>query len=419
MEIVQLEERIGGLTAELESERDTNAKLSATVSELQKKLSVVQTNSLGYESIFNILKNETEAYKARLVGAEQDRKANAELEGLLQKTRDSLLAERKRLTDALAEKDSQMGQLNKELADASKKVTGYERRYDDERKRADLLQQKFNRLNQIAVERSDESDLIRQLDLLSEEANDYKRLVSSYEGKVKLMSQQLLLSGRSLSEKQSLILELRERLEDRTRQTAAATQSSNETSNSDKESLQTDIEAEAAQLKANEKILQLNEVLGEREAVLRQLQSRLERQTEQLRSTKASQAEQMNAAVEQVTREKHRTIQRLEQEVNSLKNTAASATVRNTQHNYLQLEDALRQSKEHEMKPINKNMRMRRQIDDNNLTKQEQRLQIIESKLEKWEKGASANLPSYYRESRRSNVIKKVSGILKRLRKKS
>ena len=414
LEIALLEERIGDLTAELERERDTNAKLSATVSELENKLSVAQTNSQGYERIVEILKNETEAYKARLAGAEQDRNANAELEGLLQKTRDSLLAERKRLTGALAERDSQMSALDSELAEksnaldqASDKVSDYERRYDDERKRADSLQQKIDRLNQIAVERDGESDLIRQLDLLSDEVNDYKRLVSSYEGKVKLMSQQLLLSGHSLSDKQSLILELQERLEDMTRQTAAATQSkSDETSNNDKESLQTDIAAEAAQLKANEKILQL--------------QSKLEQQTEQLRSVKASQAAHTNAAVDQVTREKQRIIQGLEQEVKSLKNTAASATVRNTQHSYLQLEDALRRSKENEMKLINRNMRMKRQIDHDNLTKQEQRLQIIESKLEKWEKGASGNnLPSYYRESRRPYVIEKVSGILRRFRKSS
>ena len=428
LEIALLEERIGDLTAELERERDTNAKLSATVSELENKLSVAQTNSQGYERIVEILTNETDAYKARLAGAEQDRNANAELEGLLQKTRDSLLAERKRLTGALAERDSQMSALDSELTEksnaldqASGKVSDYERRYDDERKRADSLQQKIDRLNQIAVERDGESDLIRQLDLLSDEVNDYKRLVSSYEGKVKLLSQQLLLSGHSLSDKQSLILELQERLEDMTRQTAAATQSkSDETSNNDKESLQTDIAAEAAQLKANEKILQLNEVLGEREALLRKLQSKLEQQTEQLRSVKASQAAQTNAAVDQVTREKQRIIQGLEQEVKSLKNTAASATVRNTQHSYLQLEDALRRSKENEMKLINRNMRMKRQIDHDNLTKQEQRLQIIESKLEKWEKGASGNnLPSYYRESRRPYVIEKVSGILRRFRKSS
>ncbi|EJK66120.1 hypothetical protein THAOC_12975 [Thalassiosira oceanica] len=427
-EVALLEERIGDLTAELERERDTNAELSATVSELENKLSVVQTNSQGYEKIVEILKNETEAYKARLVGAEQDREANAELEGLLQKTRDSLLAERNRLTGALAERDSQMGQLDKELVEksnaldkASEKVSGYERRYVDERKRADLLQEKINRLNQNAVERDGDSDLVRQLDLLSKEANDYKRLVSSYEGKVNLMSQQLLLSGRCLSDKQSLIFELRERLEDMTRQTKADTQSrSDETSNSDKEDLQTGFVDEATQLKANEKILELNEVLGEREAVLRKLQSRLKQQTEQLRSIKASQEVQTNAAVEQVTREKQRKIQSLEQEVKSLKNTAASATVRNTQHSYLQLEDALRRSKENEMKLMNRNMRMRRQIEDNNLTKQERRLQNIESKLEKWEMGASANnLPSYYREPRRPNVIKKVSGILNRLRKKN
>lgn len=427
-EVALLEERIGDLTAELERERDTNAELSATVSELENKLSVVQTNSQGYEKIVEILKNETEAYKARLVGAEQDREANAELEGLLQKTRDSLLAERNRLTGALAERDSQMGQLDKELVEksnaldkASEKVSGYERRYVDERKRADLLQEKINRLNQNAVERDGDSDLVRQLDLLSKEANDYKRLVSSYEGKVNLMSQQLLLSGRCLSDKQSLIFELRERLEDMTRQTKADTQSrSDETSNSDKEDLQTGFVDEATQLKANEKILELNEVLGEREAVLRKLQSRLKQQTEHLRSIKASQEVQTNAAVEQVTREKQRKIQSLEQEVKSLKNTAASATVRNTQHSYLQLEDALRRSKENEMKLMNRNMRMRRQIEDNNLTKQERRLQNIESKLEKWEMGASANnLPSYYREPRRPNVIKKVSGILNRLRKKN
>ena len=50
-EIALLEERIGDLTAELERERDTNAELSATVSELENKLSVVQTNSQGYEKI--------------------------------------------------------------------------------------------------------------------------------------------------------------------------------------------------------------------------------------------------------------------------------------------------------------------------------------------------------------------------------
>jgi chromosome segregation ATPase len=149
-----------------------------------------------------------------------------ELFELLEKTKDSLDREKARAMDALENKDTRIASLDKELAEklnelnviravtksTNEQLTTMTGRYDAERNRSDALQEKIRKLNLFRASAFDNGNNSEDRDRLSTLLEDvtvsndeYKVLVSSYENKTKLLSQQLLLSGQNVVNKQSQI----------------------------------------------------------------------------------------------------------------------------------------------------------------------------------------------------------------------
>ena len=234
--IVELESRIEELITEVEKEKSINAGLKVNVSELQDELTRAQTNAGNFDKVESILRKEVETYKAQLSEANAEttsqKQKKAELEELISKTKDSLVDEKSRVADALSEKDTRIAQLDGELAEkydeirttkasldnTTSQLTKMTNDYNSQKGRANALDKKIQKLNQVTSGTASSSEEVDRLTSLLEDitkSNDeYKSLMATYEDKSKFLSQQLLLSGQNVSTKQSQIEKLRQELKD-------------------------------------------------------------------------------------------------------------------------------------------------------------------------------------------------------------
>ena len=310
--ICLLESRIEELESELEDERAINADLAATATDLRGEVDSARANAAGYDDVVAILRREAESYRARLAAADDEAGSHARKEGelveLLGRARESLAREIERATDALDEKDTRIALLDRELAEKYDEVYAFEAAakekderlsemtgmYNSERHRADALDDKIRKLNQltasVAKANADddanyltlgESDRLAKLIQDVTASNDqYKSLVRTYEDKIKSMTQRLLLSGQNVSNKQGQIDSLRRELIEasaKARDTMADRASTSDEVAALRAKLDdAQIKSTVWKAQANGMIVQLTNDLKEKEASIIDLQKRLE-----------------------------------------------------------------------------------------------------------------------------------------------
>lgn len=223
-----LKSQIDELTSNLTYEKSINANLMETVTDLQAVLESTRSYAAGYDNVIAILREEADSYQILLSTTNKDvgsyKMKEKELFELLEKTRDSLDREKTRAMDALENKDTRIASLDKELAEklnemntiraiaksTNEELTTMTGQYDAERNRSDALEEKIRKLNLFRASAFDNGNNSEERDRLSKLLEDvtasndeYKVLVTSYENKTKLLSQQLLLSGQNVVNKQS------------------------------------------------------------------------------------------------------------------------------------------------------------------------------------------------------------------------
>ena len=369
--IDQLEARVKELSAEVETEQSINANLTATVSQLEKELASAKTNAGGFDEIEAILRQEVEAYKSQLSEANADAVASKqkriELEQLISKTRDSLVDEKKRVVKDMSEKDSQIAELDSKFAEqlndihtarasldkTNVQLTKMTNRYNSEKDRADTLDKKIAKLNQAnaaslnAIDSSGEVDrLMKLLDDVSKSNEDYKSLVTTYKDKIKFLSQELLLSGKSVSDKQSQLESLKEEL--------ANTITNKEDTVEEQKSVVDEVSTLKARLdkaqaestkwkaQANGMIVQLTNDLRERDHSMMKLQQKLDElskeqsaQTEQQTSVSSSNNEALEKQMAELKASMERTQmkakEKMKQKNKSLKELEDSVAKLNTE----------------------------------------------------------------------------------------
>ena len=307
--ILQLEARIIELTNELETERDINANLTATVSELQKELDSAQTNAGGFDNIEAILRKEVETYKSKLSEANDEtasyKKKKIELEELIRKTKDSLVEERNRVAEDMAKKDTSIAQLDRELAEKLNEIhttnaaleetnvqlTEMTTKYNTEKDLTSALDKKIQKLNQVTAntitgDSSQEVDrLTKLLEDLTKSNDEYKSLLSTYEDKAKLLSQELLLSGQSVATKQGQIENLRQELAEATSKQQVTIEDKKSTTDeaSTLKAKLDEVQSKSTMWKAqaNGMIIQLTNDLKEKDASMIKLQEKLDKLSEE------------------------------------------------------------------------------------------------------------------------------------------
>ena len=536
-----LESQIEELTSNLTHEKSINANLMETVTDLQAVLESTRSYAAGYDNVIAILREEADSYQALLSTTNKDvgsyKMKEKELFELLEKTNDSLDREKARAMDALENKDTRIASLDKELAEklnelntiravtksTNEQLTTMIGRYDAERNRSDALEEKIRKLNLFRASAFDNGNNSEERDRLSKLLEDvtasndeYKVLVSSYENKTKLLSQQLLLSGQNVVNKQSqidnlqrqlveatanaqtivvdqettsdevsilrsklaetngmisqltqdvkekevLVVELQNRLNNRLNNEVQP-QETQVQSNSRSESLEKQISQlkdalDESNQKAKERIMNKNLSLKEMQDSVTTLTAEIE----DLRREKSQLTNRLNEEVhrreddyktrEQYLRQKEdryitemkmiennmsQTIQRLEIEIDTLKNkvevSETSATTRAVVASNEQaklLEESLRRSKEMEVSLINENMRMKRKIEEMEELKMTERSPVISVVISDQDdevnhfnvnsvqkKPRQKKIPTYYKEKQRSGVINFVGNAWKKL----
>lgn len=536
-----LESQIEELTSNLTHEKSINVALMETVTDLQAVLESTRSYAAGYDNVIAILREEADSYQALLSTTNKDvgsyKMKEKELFELLEKTKDSLDREKARAMDALENKDTRIASLDKELAEklnelntiravtksTNEQLTTMSGRYDAERNRSDALEEKIRKLNLFRASAFDNGNNSEERDRLSKLLEDvtasndeYKLLVSSYENKTKLLSQQLLLSGQNVVNKQSqidnlqrqlveatanaqtivvdqettsdevsilrsklaetngmisqltqdvkekevLVVELQNRLNNRLNNEVQP-QETQVQSNSRSESLEKQISQlkdalDESNQKAKERIMNKNLSLKEMQDSVTTLTAEIE----DLRREKSQLTNRLNEEVhrreddyktrEQYLRQKEdryitemkmiennmsQTIQRLEIEIDTLKNkvevSETSATTRAVVASNEQaklLEESLRRSKEMEVSLINENMRMKRKIEEMEERKITERSPVISVVISDQDdevnhfnvnsvqkKPRQKKIPTYYKEKQRSGVINFVGNAWKKL----
>ena len=519
-----LEGEVESLRAELVREKEINANLTSTVAQLEEEVKLGQTNAAGYENVVGILKDESESLKSeQSADAETQEKRRLELEALLEKTRDSLVVERERVVKDMKEKDDMIAQLDRDLADklndaqakeaalklTNKQLSKMTGRYDAEKERADSLERKIQKLNQLTLESSPsgtDQDISKQLEEVMKEAEEYKELVSSYEEKTKFLSQQLILSGQAVANKQARLETLQHELGEATADAATIDETKSREvlsdESSDLKAALSDLEAKSEQFKreANEQILDLTKALDAKQRSLEELQTKLDQQSsevdpnleqevsdlkkaiedsqakskekllqknasikqledsiaelqaeltdlkheksqlgdrldvemkrsedsfvshdKQLKATKARMAQEKASAIQRVEAEMKETMSQLESEVKTLRSKLSSSggnrglppTTDNGYLKILEMEDAVRRSKDAEVKLIKSNMQMQHKIKDLELRAQERLYEAPGSTQIK--EGTGQNLPKYYKDSKRPRVVEAVSKALRKI----
>jgi len=313
--ICTLESRVDELTIELERERSVNANLTATVSELQNELELARANAEGYDDVIAILRAEAETYQTQLSDAQGEtasyKQKKMDLENLIEKTKDSLVDEKKRVYDALEEKDTQIANLDRELAEklneahtsasalkkTKSKLKSMTKNYNSEKDRADALDEKIQKLNQFAAgvygADSSKEEIDRLAKLLEDVTisnEEYKSLVSTYQTKTKFLSQQLLLSGQNMSLKQSSIASLKEELSDAVSQAAVAVEDKQSTTEeiSELRSKLDEVQSKSTVWKAqaNGMIIELTSKLKEKDGAASELQNKFDELSEERERSK-------------------------------------------------------------------------------------------------------------------------------------
>jgi len=298
--IVELEYRIEELMTEVEKEKSINAGLKVNVSELQDELKRAQTNAGNFDKVESILRKEVETYKAQLSEANAEstsqKQKKAELEELISKTKDSLVDEKSRVADALSEKDTRIAQLDRELAekydeirttkasldDTTRQLTKMTNDYNSQKGRANALDKKIQKLNQVTSGgTSEEVDrLTSLLEDITKSNEEYKSLMATYEDKSKFLSQQLLLSGQNVSTKQSQIEKLMQELEDTSsrKQVVVEDKKSETAEISDLRTKLNEVQTKSTKWKAqaNGMIVQLQDDLKEKNQSMAQMQEQLD-----------------------------------------------------------------------------------------------------------------------------------------------
>jgi len=536
-----LESQIEELTSNLTHEKSINVALMETVTDLQAVLESTRSYAAGYDNVIAILREEADSYQALLSTTNKDvgsyKMKEKELFELLEKTKDSLDREKARAMDALENKDTRIASLDKELAEklnelntiravtksTNEQLTTMIGRYDAERNRSDALEEKIRKLNLFRASAFDNGNNSEERDRLSKLLEDvtasndeYKLLVSSYENKTKLLSQQLLLSGQNVVNKQSQIDNLQRQLVEATAnaQTIVVDQEATsdevsilrsklaetngmisqltqdlkekevlvvELQNRLNNRLNNEVQPEETQVQSNSRseslekqISQLKDALDEsnqkakerimnKNLSLKEMQdsvTTLTAEIEDLRREKSQLTNRLNEEVhrreddyktrEQYLRQKEdryitemkmiennmsQTIQRLEIEIDTLKNkvevSETSATTRAVVASNEQaklLEESLRRSKEMEVSLINENMRMKRKIEEMEERKITERSPVISVVISDQDdevnhfnvnsvqkKPRQKKIPTYYKEKQRSGVINFVGNAWKKL----
>ena len=343
----------------MEREKSLNANLTATVSELQKELDSGSKNSGGYDDIIAILRKEAEEYKAQLSGARGDAKSlkqkKTDLEGLISKTKDSLVSERKRVLEDLEDKDTRISQLDRELADrlneihaskstvkkTSSNLAKMTNRFNSEKDRADALEQKIQKLNQLTVganqvESLEEVDrLMKLLEDVTKSNDEYKSLIETYTDKVKFISQQLLLSGQNVSNKQNQIASLKNELSEAVTKVDATSQDQSSTSK-DVDILKAKLDEVQSKstvwkAQANGMIVQLTKDLENKNASVEELQKKLAEEQKQQQSNANNEAleeeiAQLKAAMEEIQLKAKDKMKQKNQSLKELEDNAATLT---------------------------------------------------------------------------------------------
>lgn len=536
-----LESQIEELTSNLTHEKSINVALMETVTDLQAVLESTRSYAAGYDNVIAILREEADSYQALLSTTNKDvgsyKMKEKELFELLEKTKDSLDREKARAMDALENKDTRIASLDKELAEklnelntiravtksTNEQLTTMSGRYDAERNRSDALEEKIRKLNLFRASAFDNGNNSEERDRLSKLLEDvtasndeYKVLVSSYENKTKLLSQQLLLSGQNVVNKQSQIDNLQRQLVEATAnaQTIVVDQEATsdevsilrsklaetngmisqltqdlkekevlvvELQNRLNNRLNNEVQPEETQVQSNSRseslekqISQLKDALDEsnqkakerimnKNLSLKEMQdsvTTLTAEIEDLRREKSQLTNRLNEEVhrreddyktrEQYLRQKEdryitemkmiennmsQTIQRLEIEIDTLKNkvevsetlaTTRAVVASNEQAKLL--EESLRRSKEMEVSLINENMRMKRKIEEMEERKITERSPVISVVISDQDdevnhfnvnsvqkKPRQKKIPTYYKEKQRSGVINFVGNAWKKL----
>jgi len=536
-----LESQIEELTSNLTHEKSINVALMETVTDLQAVLESTRSYAAGYDNVIAILREEADSYQALLSTTNKDvgsyKMKEKELFELLEKTKDSLDREKARAMDALENKDTRIASLDKELAEklnelntiravtksTNEQLTTMSGRYDAERNRSDALEEKIRKLNLFRASAFDNGNNSEERDRLSKLLEDvtasndeYKLLVSSYENKTKLLSQQLLLSGQNVVNKQSQIDNLQRQLVEATAnaQTIVVDQEATsdevsilrsklaetngmisqltqdlkekevlvvELQNRLNNRLNNEVQPEETQVQSNSRseslekqISQLKDALDEsnqkakerimnKNLSLKEMQdsvTTLTAEIEDLRREKSQLTNRLNEEVhrreddyktrEQYLRQKEdryitemkmiennmsQTIQRLEIEIDTLKNkvevsetlaTTRAVVASNEQAKLL--EESLRRSKEMEVSLINENMRMKRKIEEMEELKMTERSPVISVVISDQDdevnhfnvnsvqkKPRQKKIPTYYKEKQRSGVINFVGNAWKKL----
>jgi len=357
--IGQLESHIEELTAELERERSVNANLTATVSDLQKELDMAQTNANGYDDIVAILQKEAATYQSQLSESNDQtevyKQKKIDLEELLSKTRDSLVDEKKRVYDALEEKDARIAHLDQELAEKlndihSSKATNdkttvqlkkMRNNYNSENIRADALDRKIQKLNQFSANMDDAGSSKEEVDQLTQlledvsKSNDeYKSLVTTYQDKSNFLSQQLLLSGQNVSRKQHLIASLQEELSDAVTNAVATAEDQQSTSDevSHLKTKLNEVQSKSTVWKAqaNGMIVELTSKLREKDASALELQNKLDLAEQQQPQSGADnealekEIAQLKTAMEDAQRKAKEKMKQKNQSLKEMEDTVAS-----------------------------------------------------------------------------------------------
>jgi len=226
--ISSLEAQVSDLTAELVEERRKNEHLTGVVSSLRSEMDAIRSNADGFENIISILRSEKDAYERQLA-EEQDsaqslKKKKDDLEDLIRKTKDSLVMEKERVTKDMSVKDSRIAKIDQEVAKRVKENKTLKKslkhttdRYNSEQARVERLNAQLQRARRnlplTNADHADEIEMITsRINELSESKDDYKSMLSNAESRIKVMTQQLLLSNQHVLKKQSEIARLKEEL---------------------------------------------------------------------------------------------------------------------------------------------------------------------------------------------------------------
>jgi chromosome segregation ATPase len=291
--IISLEAQVSDLSAELVEERRKNENLTAVVTSLTSELDVMRSNAAGFEDIIAILRSEKDAYERQLA-EEQDsaqslKEKKDDLEDLIRKTKDSLVMEKERVAKDMSEKDSRIAQIDRDLAEQmnenktlKKSLKHTTDRYNSEKARVERLNAQLQRARRnLPLTNADHADEIEmftsRINELSKSKDEYKSILSNAESKMKVMTQQLLLSNQHVLNKQSEIARLKKEL---SALASTSTDKSRGTLNDTISALTAELEelkssASMQKATANEKLMLMNVKLEEKEADVLNLQNKI------------------------------------------------------------------------------------------------------------------------------------------------